>query len=80
MEFLHEFFHNRFISVGLSPPWNPNVTPFDFFQLHHLKNKIFAIPLAAIEELEQCITMEIQNIPENVAKGFPKYDTLHCYV
>ncbi len=66
MEFLHEFFNDRFVSVGLWPPKSPDVTPLDFFLWGHLKNKIFATHPATIEELKRCITTEIQNIPQKM--------------
>ncbi len=55
MELLHEFFNDRFISIGLWPPRSPDVTPLNYFLLNHLKNKIFATPPATIEELSRCI-------------------------
>ncbi len=62
-------------------PQSQDVTPLDFFLLGRLKNKIFATAPAIIGELKRHIAMgNSEHYSENVAKGFPKYDALHCYV
>ncbi len=68
MEFLHKFFNDRLVSIGLWPPRSLDLTPLDFFLWVHLKNKIFVTPPATIEELKWCITMEIQNITQKTLR------------
>ncbi len=57
---------------GPNPISSSLLLPLDFFLWGHLKNKIFTTPLATIEELKRCITMEIQNITQKMLrKVFP---------
>ena len=65
---LREQFDNRFIGVDVAHPWParfPDITICDCFLWGYLKHKVYAHKIENIEQLKQCIRLEVNKINRN---------------
>ncbi len=69
MQFLQSFFADRLIFTDLWPIYNLDLSPLDFGLWDNLKDKVFRIVPATINELKAQITEEINKIDSRVLKN-----------
>lgn len=71
INYLHQFFPDRLISVGLWPSRSPDLTPLDFFLFPYLKNTIYRNQIQNLQQLRNAIEEAIANIgPEMLTNVF----------
>ncbi len=73
IKFLHKFFSNRLVSIGLWTPWSTDLTPFNFFDFCHSSRHHRRAEATYYHG-------NSEHYSENIAKGFPKYDAPRCCV
>ena len=69
IERIQQLFLDRIISLGRDhewPPRSPDLTPLDFFVCGYLKSKVFLTQPANLADLHQRITMEADQIPQDM--------------
>ena len=75
-DYLNVTFPNRWIGRGVVgvlaiawPPRSPDLTPLDFFLWGYLKDRVYKVMPANVEELKQSIRNEIQLIPVEMIRN-----------
>ncbi|GBL74033.1 hypothetical protein AVEN_230946-1 [Araneus ventricosus] len=71
-DFLDETFPDRWIGRDGPTPWrprSPDITPLDFFNWCYIKDRVFATPIAYVEELEVRIQAAVCTVTEDMLKN-----------
>ena len=62
LELIREIFEDRVTSLGMWPPWSPDLTVCDFHLWGYLKNKVYVRNPHTLDELKNYIRREINLI------------------
>ncbi|GBL80576.1 hypothetical protein AVEN_225266-1 [Araneus ventricosus] len=71
-DFLDETFPDRWSGRDGPTPWpphSPDITPLDFFFWDYIKDRVFATPIADVEELKARIQAAVCTVTEDMLKN-----------